>query len=234
MTGFGDAFVAMYISKRTWTPELDKEIRAVCDTVLDKHGDVNPSAPQEYVDKFDHWLSILLKMGERHITVLRFIDISIMTEGLHRGGQDDIDAHARRFDNRIIRNSTRLATFSDGEVSDFYKDKIIPTNQALNILGISVPEKIEYNGEQYVKSANGYIKAEYKDDKDVKRGLYMLSIPSNFISKINLCEWAHVFKERNKDGGANPEVKEWAENVMNAISSKQEQITRNYVLSVEN
>jgi thymidylate synthase ThyX len=173
-------------------------------------------------------------MGKRHITVLRFIDISIMTEGLHRAGQDDVDAHARRFDNRIIRNSTRLATFSDGEVSDFYKDKIIPTNQALNILGISVPEKIEYNGEQYVKSANGYIKAEYKDDKDVKRGLYMLSIPSNFISKINLCEWAHVFKERNKDGGANPEVKEWAENVMNAISSKQEQITRGYVLSVEN
>ena len=27
ITGFEDAFVAMYMSKRTWTPELDKEIR---------------------------------------------------------------------------------------------------------------------------------------------------------------------------------------------------------------
>ena len=34
ITGFEDAFVAMYISKRSWTQELDKEIRDVCDEVL--------------------------------------------------------------------------------------------------------------------------------------------------------------------------------------------------------
>ena len=146
----------------------------------------------------------------------------------------DIDAHARRFDNRIIRNSTRLADFSDGEMSDNYKGKIIPTDEALNILNIDIPDSFEFMGRTYYKSPNGYVKEEYKDNRDVKRGLYMLSIPSNFISKINLCEWGHVFKERNENGGANPEVKEWAEEVMKQITDMHNQITRNYVLSIEN
>ena len=233
ITGFEDAFVSMYISKRTWTPEMDKKIREVCSNVLDNRGFVKSCTP-ENLAKFNTWLIMLLRMGKKHITVLRFIDIAIMTEGLHRAGQDDVDAHARRFDNRIIRNSTRLATFSDDEMSDFYKDKVITTNKALNILGIEIPESFEYEGEKYVKSPNGYVKEKYENNKDVKRGLYMLSIPSNFVSKINLCEWGHVFQQRNQDGGANPEVKEWAEEVMSQITKLHEQITRDYVLSIEN
>ncbi len=232
--GFDDAFVAMYISKRTWTPELDREIRETCNAVLDKNGRIIKNCSSDELEKFNKWLDILLKMGRKHITVLRFIDISIMTEGLHRAGQDDVDAHARRFDNRIIRSSTRLAEFSDGEMSDFYKGKIIPTDEALSILGIDTPDTLEFMGRTYYKSPNGYIKEEYKDSKDVKRGLYMLSIPSNFISKINLCEWGHVFKERNRDGGANQEVKEWAESVMEQITNMYNQITRDYVLTIEN
>lgn len=235
ITGFEDAFVAMYISKRTWTPELDKEIRSVCSDVLDKNGQIRTwTVDPANIEKFNNWLAMLLKMGKKHITVLRFIDISIMTEGLHRAGQDDVDSHARRFDNRIIRSSTRLATFSDDEMSDFYKDKVLTTNKALKILGIDVPDSFEYEGIKYVKSPNGYVKEEYENNKDVKRGLYMLSIPSNFVSKINLCEWGHVFQQRNKDGGANPEVKEWAEEVMKQISNIHAQITREYVLSIEN
>lgn len=234
ITGFEDAFVAMYISKRTWTPELDKEIRSTCNKVIDEYGHIKDRCSPENLAKFNEWLFTLLKMGKKHITVLRFIDISIMTEGLHRAGQDDVDAHARRFDNRIIRSSTRLATFTDDEVSDFYKDKVITTNKALNILGINIPDSFEYKGNRYVKSPNGYVKEEYENNKDVKRGLYMLSIPSNFISKISLCEWGHVFQQRNKDGGANPEVKEWAEEVMKQISDFHDQITREYVLSIEN
>ncbi|MBD5534649.1 MAG: hypothetical protein HDQ99_03105 [Lachnospiraceae bacterium] len=233
ITGFEDAFVAMYISKRTWTPELDTEIRSVCSKVLDARGNIN-NRDVESLKKFNNWLSMLLRMGKKHITVLRFIDISIMTEGLHRAGQDDVDSHARRFDNRIIRSSTRLATFSDDEMSDFYKDKVLTTNKALNILGIDIPDSFEYEGTKYVKSPNGYVKEEYENSKDVKRGLYMLSIPSNFVSKINLCEWGHVFQQRNKDGGANPEVKEWAEEVMKQINKIYNQITRDYVLSIEN
>lgn len=226
ITGFDDAFVAMYMSKRSWTPELDSEIRDLCQNVQNRLTD-------DYT-RFDELLSKLLKIGRKHITLLRFIDISIMTQGLHRAGQDDIDAHARRFDNRIIRNSTRLATFDGNEVSDYYKDKILATDRALDVLGVKIPEKIEYEGNTYVKTVNGYVREEYKDNKDVRRGLYMLSIPSNFISKINLCEWAHVFKERNKDGGANPEVKEWAEEVMRQITERYGQITRDYVLNIEN
>ena len=234
ITGFEDAFVAMYMSKRTWTPELDKDIRSTCDAVLDRNGRIVNDYDAESLEKFNKWLGMLLRMGRRHITVLRYIDISIMTEGIHRAGQDDIDAHARRFDNRIIRSSTRLAEFSEGEMSDYYKGKTIPTDEALKILNIDIPETLEFMGRTYYKAPNGYVKEEYKDNKDVKRGLYMLSIPSNFVSKINLCEWGHVFKERNKNGGANPEVKEWAEEVMKQITDMHSQITRDYVLSIEN
>lgn len=235
ITGFEDAFVAMYISKRSWTPELDAEIRETCRGVLGRNGRINPSAYKTSIDKFTTWLSTLLRMGRKHITVLRYIDISIMTEGIHRGGQDDIDAHAKRFDNRIIRSSTRLAEFEEDEVSEYYKDKIITDAKAIKyVLGIDMPKEIIYKDYKYVKSPNGYIKEEYRNNKDVKRGLYMLSIPSNFISKINLTEFGHVFKERNEDGGANPEVKEWAESVMKQITEFHNQITRDYVLSIEN
>lgn len=235
ITGFEDAFTAMYISKRSWTPELDKEIRDVCNSVLDKNGHIIEDCNSEDLEKFNKWLGMLLRMGRKHITVLRFIDISIMTEGLHRAGQDDVDAHARRFDNRIIRSSTRLAEFSDGEVSEYYENKIITSEKVLKeVLGIELPETVEYNGEIYHKAVNGYIKDGYEKNKDVKRGLYMLSIPSNFISKINLCEWGHVFKERNVNGGANPEVKLWAEAVMTKISDIHKQINRDYVLTIEN
>lgn len=235
ITGFEEAFVAMYISKRSWTSELDTEIRDVCDSVLDKRGHIISDCDVQKLEKFNKWLSMLLRMGRKHITVLRFIDISIMTEGLHRAGQDDVDAHARRFDNRIIRSSTRLATFNDDEMSDYYKDKVLTDSKVIKaILGIDMPEEIEYEGCKYVKSPNGYVKEEYKNNKDVKRGLYMLSIPSNFVSKINLCEWGHVFGERNENGGANQEVKDWAEMVMEQITDFQNQITRDYVLTIEN
>lgn len=235
ITGFEDAFIAMYLSKRTWTDELDKEIRGICDNVLDKNGNIKTAtASVENITKFNKWLEMLLRIGKKHITLLRFIDISIMTEGLHRAGQDDIDAHARRFDNRIIRNSTRLATFGEDEMSDWYKNKIITTDKAAQLLNIELPCELYHEGNTYVKAPNGYIKKEYENSKDVRRGLYMLSIPSNFISKINLCEFGHVFKERNKDGGANPEVKEWAEAVTDGIYRFHNQITREYILNIEN
>ena len=119
ITGFEDAFVAMYMSKRTWTPELDKDIRSTCDAVLDRNGRIVNSCDSNKIEKFNKWLEMLLRMGRKHITVLRYIDISIMTEGLHRAGQDDVDAHARRFDNKIIRRSKRVAEFKDREIKEY-------------------------------------------------------------------------------------------------------------------
>ena len=72
-------------------------------------------------------------------------------------------------------------------------------------------------GSSYVKAVNGYIREDMADNPDVKRGLYMLSIPSNFIFKIDLTEWGHVFKERNANGSANPEVKQCCESIADQI-----------------
>lgn len=234
ITGFEDAFVAMYISKRTWTPELDREIRNVCNSVLDRNGRMIANCDSNDLKRFNNWISMLLRMGKKHITLLRYLTISIMTEGIHRAGQDDIDSHVKRFENKIIRSSTRLATFNDNEMSDWYKGKILTDGQVAKILGYNFPETLEYMGNIYYKTTNGYVREEYKNNKDVKRGLYMLSIPSNFISEISLCEFGHVFKERNRDSNANPEVKEWAEAVCSEIGNFHSQITRDYILSIEN
>lgn len=184
-------------------------------------------------EEFQDMLNKVCNMGKHHITLLRFIDFSFMVYGLHRAGQDDWDAHTCRYNNRIIRSSTRLATFQD-EKSDFYKEKILSTDQALKAISIDVPDEIVVDGKTYVKTTNGYILKEFKDDKDVKRGLYMLSIPSNFIFKVNLTEWAHVYKERRLGGAANPEVKQLAETIADLLNDAHPQFTRTLFEEIKN
>ena len=41
ITGFYEAFVSMFMSKRTWTPELDEEIKYVCNSILDNNGNIS-------------------------------------------------------------------------------------------------------------------------------------------------------------------------------------------------
>lgn len=219
ITGIADAIVSMYMSKRTWNRELECHIRDVCDCVLTCKGGICSTLPaffEKHLEEFNKWIDTLTKWGPQHITMLKFIDFSITVEGLHRAGQDDWDSHAKRFDNRIIRSSTRLADF-DYEMSDYYKGKIIFTDQAMGLCNIPVPNEIQIGDYTFVKTVNGYIREDLKDNKDVKRGLYMLSIPSNFIFKVNLSEFAHVYKERNKNGTANPEVKECCEAICDQL-----------------
>lgn len=211
--GLDDAIISMYLSKRTLTRELEcairKEVNMCSNNVF---ADGRPiGALVAKTERLDDWLKKLFKWCPKHITMGRFLDFSFTVYGLHRAGQDDLDSHAKRMENRIIRSSTRLADFSQGEQSSYYEGKIIPTDVALAVLGIVVPDELEYNGQTYVKGVNGYILKGMEDNKDVKRGLYMLSIPSNFIFKINLTEFAHVYKERNRNGTANPEVKDCIE-----------------------
>lgn len=233
INGIADSIVSLFMSKRTWTRENELEIRKICDNVLDRQGKILKDADLEDLDKYNAWMDSLVKFGWRHITMLRFIDISVTVEGLHRAGQDDWDSHAARFNNRIIRNSTRLADFGY-EMSDWYQDKIIPTDSALELLGISAPETITRNGETYVKTINGYIKEDMKNNSDVKRGLYMLSIPSNFIFRVNLTEWAHVYKERNMKGSANPEVKMCCEAIADQIEEFQPKLNRDLFDKIKN
>lgn len=233
ITGIDDAIVSMFMSKRTWTRELEVDIRNTCNRLMDKNGKLKETIDMADYKKFEDWINNLTKWGWQHITMLRYIDFSVTVEGLHRAGQDDWDAHAKRYDNRIIRSSTRLATF-DYELSDYYKEKIIPTDLALKELNISIPGSYVHNGQTYVKTVNGYIREDLKDNKDVKRGLYMLSIPSNFTFKVNLTEWAHVYKERNKDGRANPEVKECCEAIADQIELFYPQFNRELFLKIKN
>lgn len=230
--GIPDAIVSMYFSKRSWTPQKDAEIRELCDLVLDRNGFLNPDADEQDVEKFKKDFGILLKWGKKHITLLKYIDLSFTVEGLHRAGQDDWDAHAERMHNRIIRSSTRLAKFGN-EISEWYQGKIIPTDVALEALGINLPDTIMVDGKQYSRAVNGYVLSEYQEDKDVLRGLYMLSIPSNFIYRVDLANFAHIYKMRGMHGGANPEVKLVAEKSCDLLEDAQPQITRDVLMSIE-
>ena len=233
INGIADAIVSMYMSKRSWTREKELEIRGVCENVLTRSGKIVQDADAAELAAYEGWLERLTNWGWRHITMRRFVDISVTVEGLHRAGQDDWDSHAARFHNRIIRSSTRLADFGY-EMSDWYRGRVIPTDEALALLGIAAPDVLERDGERFVKTVNGYIREDMKDSSDVKRGLYMLSIPSNFIFKVNLTEWAHVYKERNKEGTANPEVKLCCEAIADQIGQFQPRFDRELFLKIKN
>lgn len=229
ITGMADALVSMYMSKRTWTPELDKEIRTDWDMDLYRYERFD----EEMGERTTNRIETFCKYAWKHTAMLDFVTISATVEGIHRAGQDDWDAHACRFNNRIIRASTRLADFAEGEMSDFYKGKIFPTDIALKeFFSTYLPETVEKDGQEYVKVPNGYVLKGMEYDRDVKRGLYMESIPSNFIFKCNMAQWAHVYRLRNKNGTANPEVKQLAEMLQDEIEKQMPWFDREFLARV--
>ena len=235
ITGMDDALVSMYMSKRTWTPELDERIRDDWWRCYYGGEQDNEEEWQKSLKETETRIKAFLKYAWIHTTMLDFVTISATVEGIHRAGQDDWDAHACRFNNRIIRASTRLADFKEGEMSDFYKGKIIPTDVAVKELfsNHSLPEEMWVDGQKYVKSVNGYIREDFKDNRDVKRGLYMESIPSNFIFKVNMAQWAHVYRLRNENGTANPEVKQLAEMLQDEIEKQMPWFNREFLAKVQ-
>lgn len=139
--------------------------------------------------------------------------------------------------NQIIRSSTRLADYHEGEVSEWYEDKIITWDEVLKYLGTKIPGEISYYGDTYVRSNNGFIKKGLENNKDVKRGLYPLAIPMNFTFKINITELAHIYVERgSKDGGAHgtaaPELQIMIEDLINQIESWYPGINRELLLKI--
>lgn len=210
--GIDDGIVAMFISKRHLTRELEMRIRNevyMCSNQAPTVGTIGALVTN--TEDLSEWLTKFCAITRNHITLGRMVDLSFTVYDIHRGGQDDLDSHAKRMNNRIVRSSTRLADFRGGEMSEFYEGKIVPTDVALEFLGINTPDEIEYGGKTYVKAANGYVLKGHENDRDYKRGLYMLSLPSTFSFKIDLTEFAHMFKERNMLGTANPEVKDSVE-----------------------
>lgn len=234
ISGFEAAFASMFMSKRTWTPELEVEIENVCNKVLNRNGFKEDVQDVESYEAFNKWLNILTKMAIRHITVGRFISFSCIVEGLHRAAQDDFDSHAKRLENKIIRNSTRLATFSNNEKSEFYQNKILLMDEVLDYLNIELPEKIDKDDQIYIRSTNGYINEKYKDDKDVKRGLYPLCIPSNFVFECNLTEWGHIVKERGSSSNAHPELIKMVDMITSKLTNEFPQFNEEWFMKIKN
>lgn len=257
ISGIGDALIAMRESKRHITRADELSIRTlermcIAEPTLGTRGfikrQVTPEEAEKMsgiiddvaafnmqLDEFYTDVKKMLKWAKKHITLGKFIDLSFTVYGMHRGGQDDWDSHAKRFDNRIVRSSTRLADFHDGEMSDFYKDKILTTDMVAHKLNIKMPENVYTDGFKYVKTVNGYIREEFANDKDVKRGLYNLSIPSDFIFRVNLIEFAHIYQQRNAGTSAHPEVKELAERAAELVAyATANLVTKDWLLEVEN
>ena len=131
--GIDDAIISLYLSKRSLTPELEAHIREEVRKATIPGGPTQGALDRSLTsDAFRRdYLDKLFRWGRKHMTLLRFIDLSFTDYGLHRGAQDDFDSHAMRLQNRIVRSSTRLADYQEGELSDYYRDKIIPLEQLL-------------------------------------------------------------------------------------------------------
>ena len=233
ISGLWQAIVSMYMSKRSWTREKELEIMDLYEMNYSNFGMRLPYRLRRGDSEFEYILNKLFKWAPKHITMTRFLDFSFTVEGLHRGAQDDFDAHAKRLENRILRSSTRLATYGN-EKSDWYKGKIITTDEALKAMDMHLPEEMMICGKNYVRAVNGYVLEGCENDKDVLRGLYMLSIPSNFTFKVNCTEFAHILKERDKNGNAHPELKECVEEMLRQITEQIPQLTREWFYSVKN
>lgn len=229
ISGLWNAIDTMYFSKRSWTREREQHIMELCDQCYDKHGLLVSEIPDELMDLMNK----LFKWAPKHITMGRFLDFSFTIEGLHRGAQDDLDAHAMRMNNRIIRSSTRLASFGS-EKSAWYQGRILTTEEALEALGRHIPQKIEVDGIEYVRTTGGYVALPYADSQDVKRGLYPLSIPSNCTFRVDCTQFAHIVKERDANSHAHPELRDCIELAMAKVQQNIPQLTREFYYSVKN
>jgi len=160
-------------------------------------------------------------MGEfTHHTLMKYIEISFFTEGLHRGAQDDLDSHAIAFNNRITRFSTRLAEISANELSTWYNGKLIPFDEVINEaqeLGYiqDMPDDWLRDGERYVRTPFGYVLEKFAQvpakngrDRDVQRGLMPIGMASNALWKIDLFNLRYVYHMRGKRTKTHPELKE--------------------------
>jgi len=164
-------------------------------------------------------------MGENnHHTLMMYLDITFITEDMHRGAQDDLDAHAKSFDNRITRFSTRLAEFDGVELSDWYKGKVIPFGEVDDAAMKPLPEHVIKDGNFYNRTPFGYVLEKHSQvpaknglDKDVQRGLMPLGMKSTAQWKANLHSLRYVYMMRSKKTKANPELKEAMEQLADLL-----------------
>lgn len=245
ISGYASAIISMYMSKRSYTRKLEKDIYELEWSFTTADGTfLSTQDGRPMSERFYDELRKVCKIGQEHITLLRFIDLEFTADGIHRGAQDDFDAHAKRLDNRIVRASTRLADFNGDEKSEYYKGKILTTEEVLKVLypdtEAILPEQVTYpfkdfGTEPYVKvDGLGYVRESELGNNDVLRGLYRLSIPSTFTTKCNLTEFAHIVKLRDKNSNAAPELKEMIEQLLVQIEERCPLFTREFFYDIQN
>ncbi len=242
ISGWDGAIRSMYMSLGNYTPELENTLK-LCHAIEEYKDSMKmapnaiPSDSVSALVSFDDIMSWyeqekqkVIKFGSKHITLLRYLDITMTVKGLHRGAQDDFDAHAERFDNRIVRMSTRTKNNENIiELSDYYKGKVlsfVDINDA-----ITLPATIEKSGEIYRKTSLGYVNEKYLDDKDVRRGLIPLAIASTFTVKVQITEYCHVVRERNSGGNAHPELKQLIEMSIPLIEEQVPEFNREFFMT---
>lgn len=233
ISGLWNAIDTLYMSKRSWTREREEHIKDLYAEHFDRWG----MKLKEPNDEMQDLLNKTFKWAAHHITIGRFLDFAFSVEGLHRGAQDDFDAHAMRFNNRIIRSSTRLANYDGStEKSDWYKGKILTTDEMLAIYGIPVPDRYHdtATGNTFVRVPGGYVLEGEEKNRDVTRGLLPLSIPSNFLVRCNCTEFAHIVKQRDKNSHAAPELRDCIESMLSQLEEQIPQLNREFFYHVEN
>ena len=244
ISGWDGAIRSFYMSLNNYTPDLEMEIRLgqfyeEQNNAIDEANALGLTDSPLYGAKkmendvtewWEEQKRKLIKFGNKHITLLKFLDITMTVQGLHRGAQDDFDAHAARFNSRIIRTSTRTKNNEQLiELSDFYKGKILPFQDLDKALDL--PRFVEHDGTMYLKTSLGYINKAYIGDKDVRRGLIPLAVSSNFTVKVQAMEYCHVVRERNMDGNAHIELKQLIEQSIPMITAQVPEFTREWFMN---
>lgn len=240
ITGYAEAINALRMSKgKFYSYEKLREIQQLVDLVTDDRGFLASKELyeqqfetamwverertqknmkvtgnyQEDVLEFERLLGLTKDnaMGtHKHQTLMEYLDVTFITEGMHRGAQDDLDSHARSFNNRITRFSTRLAEIDRVELSEWYQGKVIPYDP--DILDIEPFIKVDgniYNATPfgYVLEKHAKVPAKNGFDKDVQRGLVPLGMASDAQWMIGASALRYVYKMRSKFTKTNPELK---------------------------
>ena len=268
--GIPEAMSSLYLSKRTWTPEKQKEIQDTCAVILDRQGKlidieqirkhneeieqilscapmlhdkhqmkqrlreelISETQYQACKEQFDKLMDKVIKYGVEygHTTLLRQIKLAFVVEGIHRGAQDDLDAHAKRMEGTPLRSSTRLASFSDGEKSDWYQGKILNAFEGLELAGVEIPDTVTTEDGVFKRVEFGYINEKYfgtPEEQDVKRGVYPLSIPSNIMFSVQYPELGHIIQHRDSTSHAHPELRDAAELMKEEVTKAVPQLGKN-------
>lgn len=234
ISGWDSAIRCMYMTKNTYNEEIEAKLTSaehLIGTIKHLTSATNITEKgRDLLDWYKEQQQKVIKWGAIHYNLLKHVDFTCTVVGLHRGGQDDLDSHAERFDTRIIRMSTREKNNTGlTELSDYYKGKILTFDDLDKKLNL--PEAITYNDAIYVKTPLGYVREDCVDDKDARRGLIPLAVSSSFTFKCDLAEFCHVYRERNETGNAHPELKQLIEMIADQITDQYPLLDKNFFLT---